>query len=317
MKFVAEISCSHAGAVLNALKIIDQLDPRYVDYVKFQAWTPETMAVQYEIDEGPWVGMDLQELYREAQTPPEWLSGLFQATMARGMVPCASVFDLGALERLEALDCPLYKIASFEAVDLALIEAVAMTEKPIVISTGQCARHEIRSAVVTALKWTEYVTLMHCVSEYPTSLEHANLRTMQAIKDQFPVKVGLSDHSYGSVVPIVAAAMGASMIEKHVALDGLGLDSSFAMTPEQINEIACLSKQAVTTLGEIKFAEGGKLRRSLYFTQDIPKGTEIQGQHIKTARPNKGLSPLKIEKILGRVLTEDVFKDQPVELRLV
>ena len=318
MKFVSEISCSHAGEQRNAINIIDQLDPHFVDYVKFQCWTPETMAVEYQIEEGPWAGMDLRELYREAQTPLEWLPVLFRAAINRGLGVCASVFDLASLELLESLSCPMYKIASFEAVDLQLIEAVAMTEKPIIISTGQIERHEIRAAVHTVLKWHNDITLLHCVSEYPTSIEHANLRTIQGLKDQFPYcKVGLSDHSIGPVVPIAAATLGCDMIEKHVALDGLGLDASFASTPAQINDTACMAKQAQLTLGEIKFAKPGKLRRSLYFAQDLKAGTEIQGHHIKTARPNLGLSPIKIDKVLGHTLAEDVRKDQPVELSSV
>ena len=318
MKFVAELSCSHAGSFDTALEIINQLDPGVVDSVKFQTWEPDTMAVEYQIEDGPWAGMDLRELYREAYTPAEWLPDLFSATIAKGMSPIASVFDLDSLDRMESLSCPAYKIASFEAIDLQLVEAVAMTDKPMIISTGQSEKHEIRAAVMTALKWNNDITLLHCVSEYPTRTDEANLKTMEAMRGSFPYcKVGISDHSQGSVVPVVAAAMGATMIEKHVALDGLGLDCSFAMTPININSTAWMAKAAIQSIGTARFAEAGKLRRSLYFAQDLEAGTEIQGHHLMTRRPNLGLSPIKIDKVLGRVLREPVKKDQPVKLDVV
>ena len=314
MMIVAEIGASHRGHPDNALELIRTCVQ--ADAIKFQLWT-EPMAVEHRLKSGPWENWDLRDLYTVAETKKEWLPDLFDSCRVRDLVPFCSPFDLGAVDFLEDLDCPMYKIASFELVDLQLVEYVAMTRKPIIISTGQADRHEIRAAVNTVRKWNDDLTLLHCVSQYPASLGDVNLITMKALKRHFECKVGISDHTEGSVVPIVAASMGADMIEKHVCLDNRGLDSGFAMLPRQFNEMAIQARHAREVMGKIKFGGDFELRRSLYFSQDLPAGTVINRSHIKTARPNKGLSPLQIEKILGRELTEDVWTDQPVKITYV
>jgi len=274
------------------------------------------MAIPGEfIKEGPWAGREMAELYQEAQTPSEWLPELFQEAVDCGVVPFSTPFDLASVDLLEGLDCPMYKIASFELVDLQLVKAVAMTEKPLIFSIGQAEKHEIRSAVVTALKWNEDITLLHCVSEYPTSPDQANLKTLQALKEVFPYcKIGISDHSTGWLVPVTAMILGAEMIEKHVSL-GQGLDKDFALSTTDFNNMVSMCKLAHSSIGKVQFANGEfPLRRSLYFSQDLKAGTEIQGRHIKTARPNKGLSPVKIDKVLGKKLVESVVNNQPVTL---
>lgn len=316
MKFAAEISCSHQGDIEQAKQLIR--DCTLADMVKFQTWTPDTMAIPGErIESGPWAGRELADLYREAYTPAEWLPDLFREAEEHGVTPFSTPFDRRSVELLEGLGCKAYKIASYELVDLQLIEAVAMTGKPLIFSTGQAEKFEIRAAVVTALKWNEDITLLHCVSEYPTPLESANLKTIQGLKEVFPYcKVGLSCHSTNPIVPVTAAVLGVDMIEMHVGRGGL--DADFALSPEQFGHMVASCRDAVAAVGEIQFATPDfPLRRSLYFAEDLKAGTEIQGKHIKTARPNLGLSPIKIDKVLGRKLNLDVTCDQPVELRLL
>ena len=311
MKLVAELSCNHNGSKERALETIRQLR---ADCVKFQVWT-KPMAVSYQIEEGPWVGMDLVELYERAHTPPEWLPDLFHATIDCGMVPMATPFDLPAVDLLERLSCPMYKIASFEAVDLRLVEYAASTEKPIIISTGQVATHELRAAVWAARKYTNDITLLHCVSEYPTPLDQANLRTMHGLQLHFPFcKIGVSDHTRGPIVPIIAASMGASMIEKHVTLARDSLDAEFSLLPEEFNAMVKYCDDAAKVRGKIQFNEAGELRRSLYWARDVKAGTVVDQRHLKTARPNLGLSPIKIDKVLGQKLTKDAKQDQPVAM---
>lgn len=312
MKLVAEIGASHNGSLERAIETIRAITPHYV---KFQTWSSDTMAVSHKLTSGPWAGWDLVDLYREAQTPWEWHRELFDVVRECGMIPFSTPFDIPSVEFLEELDCPMYKIASFELVDLELIKHVGMTGKPIIMSCGQAEKHEIRAAVHTALKYTADITLLHCVSEYPTPPEQANIRSMEGLKHCFPFcKVGISDHSHGSIVPLVATALGADMIEKHVTLDREGLDGQFAMLPDHFNAMCSSCLEAEIALGKIRFAEGGELRRSLYFAEDLEAGIILERKHVKTARPNMGLSPIKIEKILGKKLTEDVIKDQPVLL---
>jgi N-acetylneuraminate synthase len=315
VKLIAEIGASHNGSLTRALETIRQVN---ADYVKFQTWSSDAMAVSHRLTEGPWAGYDLPDLYRKARTPWKWHRELFQTVEDCGMIPFSTPFDIPSVDFLEGLNCPMYKIASYELVDLRLVEYVAMTGKPIVMSCGQAARHEIRAAVWSAMKYTSDITLLHCVSEYPTPPSQANLKTMQGLKECFPYcAIGLSDHSMGPVVPLAATVLGASLIEKHVTLSRDGLDGGFAMLPEEFNVMAANCYDAAAVVGKIRFAEGGDLRRSLYFSQDLKAGTVLDHRHVKTARPNKGLSPVKIEKILGHELTEDVGADQAVKLSCI
>jgi len=314
MMLVAEIGASHNKRLDSILKLI-----RYTteaDAFKIQTWSEDSMAVAHVLKSGPWKGKDLRKLYRRARLPWEWHQDFFDACRVRNKVGFSSPFDEKSVDFLEKLDCPMYKIASFELVDLRLIECVARTGKPMIISCGQADTHEIRAAVNTAEKYCHDITLLHCVSQYPTETSEVNLKTMTAL-NRFGCKVGLSDHSKGDIVPIVSASMGAKVIEKHISLQNMGLDGSFSMRPAQFNCMAKKVRQVPEIIGKVKFGGDFELRRSLYFTCNLPAGAQIKPMHIKTARPNHGLSPLKIDKVIGHTLAEDVEKDQPVSLALV
>jgi N-acetylneuraminate synthase len=312
MFLIAELSCSHLGSIQRALDTIDILEG---DAVKLQTWTPGTMAVPYKIKKGPWKGWDLPKLYERAHTPWDWHMRLFEKILTKGMVPISTPFDRESVDFLESLECPIYKIASYEMTDLRLISYVAQTGKPMIISTGMARTFEIRAAVKTAREYCRDLTLLHCVSEYPTSLEDVNLKTMPALK-RFGCNIGLSDHSVGSTVAIAAAALGAQVIEKHVGLSAEGFDKDFAMLPRAFNKMCDDVRDVETALGSIKFGQGDdSLRRSLYFARDLKAGDVIKDDDIITRRPNKGVSPINLNKVLGATLKENVSENDTVRLR--
>jgi N-acetylneuraminate synthase len=293
MLLVAEIGASHNRKLENALRLIRETPEAHA--FKIQTWYGDSMSVPYTLTSGPWKGYDLAKLYERARTPWEWHQEIFDSCRVRNVIPFSTPFDRQSVDFLERLDCPMYKIASFELVDLQLIDYVAQTGKPMIMSCGQADTHEIRAAVNTARKYCDDITLLHCVSQYPTETSEVNLKTMNALS-RFGCKVGLSDHSKGDLVPIAAATMGAKVIEKHISIHQQGLDGKFSMKPYQFNNMARKVKRVDEVMGEVKFGGDFELRRSLYFTANLPAGTQIKPMHIKTARPNLGLSPVKIEK---------------------
>ncbi len=313
---VAELSANHNGSLDRAIQTIDAAAYAGADAVKFQTFTPEKMAIPgHVIESGQWAGRELIDLYREAHTPMEWHERLFKHTKSLGMVPFSSPFDSNAVDFLETLNCPIYKIASFEIIDLPLIAKAAQTGKRLIISTGMAEQHEIRAAVNTARgNGCTDITLLHCTSEYPASPEQMNLATLAGLY-RFGCAIGLSDHSLGSGVAIAATALGAQVIEKHFTLsrsDG-GLDSAFSMEPDEFREMVDGCRIAAKSIGKVKFGQGDKsLRRSLYYSQDIKKGTVITENHIKTARPALGLSPLLIHRVLNKPIEKDVKENDPV-----
>jgi len=253
------------------------------------------------------------DLYKKARLPWEWHQEFFDQCRVRNKIPFSAPFDEQSVEFLERLDCPMYKVASYEMVDLRLVECVARTGKPMIMSCGQADSHEIRAAVKTAEKYCDDITLLHCVSQYPTQTSEVNLKTMNALS-RFGHKIGLSDHSKGSLVPIAAATLGAKVIEKHISITDRGLDGLFALRPYQFNKMAIRVRQVAECMGKVKFGGDFELRRSLYFKQNLPAGTRIEERHLKTARPNLGLSPVDINRAVGRRLLLDVLQDQPVRL---
>ena len=310
MLLVAEIGASHNGKLKNVLRLIRETT---ADAIKIQTWYEDSMAVSHVLKSGPWEGKNLIDLYRRAKLPWEWHSEIFDSCRVRNIVPFSTPFDRQSVDFLERLDCEMYKVASFELVDLQLVDYIAQTGKPMIMSCGQADSHEIRAAVATVKKYHNDLTLLHCVSQYPTDLSDVNLKTMNAL-GRFGCRVGVSDHSKGSIVPVIAATLGAKVIEKHVAINRSGLDGSFAMQSYQFNNMAERVRQVDEVMGEVKFGGDFELRRSLYFAQNLPAGTQIKPMHIKTARPNLGTSPLEMEKVIGRSLSSDVEQDQPVML---
>ena len=320
---VAELSANHNGSLDRAMRTIEAVAAAGAHAVKFQTWTPGTMVLDrtYRIAGGPWDGRALAELYDEAATPLEWHALLFSKAKECGIEAFSSVFDLEALGYLEALRCPRYKVASFELVDLPLIEAIARTGKPMILSTGMATEAEIREAFETARQaGAKRITLLQCTSAYPAPPETANLRNMSVLANRyFPARAGLSDHTQGIGVAILAAAMGATMIEKHVALDDApGLDSAFSIKPDELATLVREAPRAYEAYHGIspatREAEEPQraLRRSLYFRADLRAGDTVGRQHVVTARPALGMLPRHIDKVIGRQVLRDVKAGEPV-----
>lgn len=313
---VAELSANHNGSINRALRIVDAAADAGADAIKLQTFNPKKMAIPgYKIKSGPWKDRELQDLYREAYTPIEWHEQLFEYARSRDLIPFSSPFDDESVDFLETLDCPIYKIASFELIDIPLIAKVAKTGKPMIMSTGMAELYEIRAAINTArANGCKDLTLLHCVSSYPAKPEDINLRTMDGLK-RFGCKVGLSDHTRGTAVSVAAVARGAEVIEKHLTLDRAdgGLDAGFSMEPDEFESLVNDCNNAHKAIGKIVFGgESKDLRRSLYYTQDIKRGTILEPHHIKTARPALGISPLRISQVIGQKLKKDVTENEPV-----
>jgi pseudaminic acid synthase len=324
MKIVAELSANHNGSFERALKIVQAVKDAGASAIKLQTWSPDKMVLDPTIvlRDGPWVGTNLAELYRKAHMPWESQRTIFAYAKTIGLECFSSVFDEESLGFLEGLGCPRYKIASFEIVDLPLIEAVASTKKPMIISTGMADIGEIEQAVEVAQRvGCRDLTLLKCTSAYPADGSAANLRSMHYLRERFHVDVGLSDHTPGIGVAITAIAWGARMIEKHVTLsraDG-GLDAAFSIEPAELATLVRESTTVEKCLGQVVFGASEherpqlELRRSLYFTQDTPAGTYLGEEHVRSARPAKGVSPRLYRRVLGSRLTRDVRAGQAVQ----
>ena len=254
---IAEISANHNGKIENALKIIDMAKRAGANAIKMQTYTPDTITLKsskpdFQIKEGLWAGTSLYELYEKAFTPWDWHKHLFDYARKHGISIFSTPFDFSAIELLENLDAPAYKIASFECIDLPLIRVAASTGKPLIISTGMADEREIQEAVGTALKYgSGALTLLHCISGYPAPADNYNLHTIKDMKSRFGVDVGLSDHTLDNTTAIAAVALGAVMIEKHVTLDrnGGGPDDSFSLEEDGLRDLCSSTKTAWQALG--------------------------------------------------------------------
>ena len=319
---VAEISASHLGDRNRAIRLVEVAKDAGADAVKFQFWTPGTMALgQDVIQAGPWAGRKLSDLYAEAQTPLEWIPGLMAAGRRVGIEVFGSVFDLNALEELERRNCPRYKIASFEILDLDLIDAVNRTGKPVIISTGMANAQEILYAA--DLVAMDRLTLLHCSSAYPAPLNSLNLEAIRTMQRLYGVAVGFSDHTMTHHAAALAVAAGATMIEKHITLNATdgGPDADFAATPSEFAEMVKEAKATATIMGtgilgcnrdELIHRD---LRRTLHYAQDLSTGTMIQRDHLTTCRPGNGLYPVEIERVLNHPIAHDVRRGDPVTRR--
>ena len=323
---IAEISANHNGNVENAFKIIDMAKRCGADAVKMQTYTPDTITLNSEkedfvIKDGLWKGRTLHQLYEWAHTPWEWHAEIFAYAKEVGITLFSTPFDDTAVNLLEDLNTPAYKIASFECTDLNLIKRVAHTNKPLIISTGMANDAEIGEAVETATKFgTGELTLLHCVSGYPSPSDEYNLRTIADMKNRFGVNVGLSDHTLSNVTAISAVALGAVMVEKHVTLnrDGGGPDDSFSLEEDGLLELCSSTKVAWQALGKVNYepteAEKGnvKFRRSLYYVRSLKKGDVITENDIRSVRPGFGLPPKYYEKLIGLRVLQTVEENTPV-----
>ena len=318
---VAEISCNHLGSIERALSIIDAAAKAGADAVKLQTWsqmTPPGMA-GLSLATGPWAGRNIVELYEQARTPWDWHESLFAFAISSGIEIFSSVFDLEAIEFLESLGCPRYKISSFELTDLRLIDAVGRTGKPVIMSTGMANREDILNAL-DMLPPDADVTLLKCSSAYPAPANEMNLAAIRTMQDDFQVPVGFSDHTFGYGAAVAATALGAVMIEKHLTLrrsDG-GPDAGFSSEPEELWNLVQQCRQTALTIGDgvLKPSRSEMpqvdLRRSLYYGKDMAKGTFPPSDDIVSARPALGIFQADYMLMMHLPLTRDVKAGDPV-----
>lgn len=324
---IAELSANHNGKLETALKIIDEAAKAGADAVKLQTYRPDTItldsdAEEFKIKGGLWDGRTLYELYDEAHMPWEWHKPLFEHARKVGIPIFSSPFDTTAVDLLEDLNAPAYKIASFEAVDLPLIRYVAATGKPMIISTGMADAEEIEEAIAAARDGgCRELAILHCVSGYPAPAADYNLRTIGDMLKRFGLVTGLSDHTLGNTTAITSVALGASIIEKHFTLDraGGGPDDSFSLEPAELKALCQDSKTAWEALGNINYgrksSEQGNVqfRRSLYFVKDMEAGEIVTEDCIRSVRPGYGLEPKHISKVLDTTMTRNVAANTPVK----
>lgn len=323
---IAELSANHNGKLETALRIIDEAKKAGADAIKLQTYRPDTITLDCESEDfriqgGLWDGRTLYELYEEAHMPWEWHKPLFEHARKLGITIFSSPFDTSAVDLLEDLGAPAYKIASFEAVDLPLIEHVARTGKPMIISTGMADAEEIQEAIDAARgAGCEQLAILHCVSGYPAPPEDYNLRTIPDMIDRFGLVTGLSDHTIDNTTAITSVALGASIIEKHFTLDrnGGGPDDSFSLEPPELAALCRDARAAWEALGKVDYGrksseEGNaQFRRSLYFVKDLKAGDVITNNSIRSVRPGYGAAPKMLDQIVGKVVTHDVQKNTPV-----
>jgi len=323
---IAELSGNHNGDLGRALAILEHCAAAGVDAVKLQTYTADTITIdhdspQFRLSGGPWEGRTLYDLYGEASTPWAWHEALFHHARRLGLAVFSSPFDHTAIDFLETLDCPAYKIASFELIDLPLIRKAAATGKPLIMSTGMADECEIGEAVAAAQgAGCDALILLHCVSAYPAAASDSNLVTMPQLARTYGVPVGLSDHTHGSAVSVAAVALGATLIEKHFTLaraDG-GPDSGFSLEPAEFTTLVQDCATAYSALGSVqqgpKSAEiaNRAFRRSLYFVSDIAAGEVIGPQHVRSIRPGYGLEPKLIDEVIGKRVRLDCVRGAPV-----
>lgn len=323
---IAEMSANHNGNIETAFRIIEEAKKAGADAIKMQTYTADTLTLNcdlpdFQINDGLWAGRTLYELYEWAHTPWDWHKPLFDRARELDITIFSSPFDNTAIDLLEDLNTPAYKIASFEAVDLPLIKYAASTGKPMIISTGMADAEEIAEAIEAAREGgCKELAVLHCVSGYPAPAEDYNLRTIPNMIERFGLVTGLSDHTLDNTTAIASVAVGATIIEKHFTLDrqGGGPDDSFSLEPVEMAALCSAVKTAWQAMGKIdygrKSSEIGnlKFRRSLYFIKDMKAGDLITPDCVKSIRPGYGLQPKELNNILGERLAVDCQKGTPV-----
>lgn len=323
---VAEMSANHNGDINNALQIIKSAKENGASAIKIQTYRPDTITIDSDIDDfkikdGLWKGQTLYDLYEWAHTPWDWHKTLFDYAKKLDITIFSSPFDKTAVDFLEDLNTPAYKIASFEIVDLPLIKYVASTKKPIIISTGMASYDEIHEAVdVCQESGCNNLALLHCVSGYPAPSKDYNLNTITDIKNKFNLVTGLSDHTLNNITAIASIPLGVSIIEKHFTLNrkGGGPDDSFSLEPEDLKNLSESTYIAWEALGKIDYdrksseMDNIKFRRSLYFVKALKKGDLITMDHIKSIRPGFGISPKYIDEVIGKLAINNIEKGTAV-----
>jgi pseudaminic acid synthase len=316
---IAELSANHNGSLETAIETIKAAKRAGADCIKLQTYTADTITLDSDKDDflikgTIWDGRRLHELYQEAYTPWEWHETLFQVAREEGLICFSSPFDTTAVDFLEQLHAPAYKIASFEITDIPLIEYTAKKGKPVIISTGIAEYDDIALAVKTCKDaGNDQIVLLKCTSSYPAPIEEANMRMVEQIAKDFHVLTGLSDHTMGSIVPIVAVSLGAKIIEKHFILDRSigGPDASFSMNEQEFKDMVDQVRLAEKALGKVDYKltpkqEAGKVfSRSLYISQDLKAGETVSEKHIRSVRPGLSLHPKYYSELLGKKARKD------------
>ena len=321
---VAEISTSHLGSCDRAFKMLNEAKKAGADAVKFQTYTAEELAADVMIKSGPWAGRTYHDIYREGETPWDWHAGLFEYARSIGLMPFSSPFSEKAVVLLESIGCPIYKIASPEIVHLPLIAAAARTGKPLFISIGAASYDDIIAAVQTAHDNNSGdITLLCCLSAYPASVSDFNFRKMELLQRK-GYRVGLSDHSNGSLAAIIATALGAEVIEKHFTLlraDG-GLDAAFSAEPSEFEYMVNVCCEVSAAMGDESFElrdcekPGFHHRRSIWCARDVKEGETIKLDNVAILRPNYGIQPCFLDDVIGKTATCDIIAGTPMNWML-
>lgn len=324
---IAELSANHNGKLDTALRLIEAAREAGADAIKIQTYRPDTITLDCSSDDfiirgGLWAGKRLYDLYSEAHTPWEWHAELFAHARRVGITMFSSPFDRTAVDLLESLGAPAYKIASFEAIDLPLIRYVGSTGKPMIISTGMADADEIAEAIAAARDGgCRELAILHCVSGYPAPAADYNLRTIPDMIGRFGVVTGLSDHTLDNATAIASVALGGSIIEKHFTLDrkGGGPDDSFSLEPAELASLCASARTAWEALGTIDYGRKSseqanvKFRRSLYFVEDMQPGELITEDKLRSVRPGYGMAPKHLPALLGRRVAVAVKRGMPVQ----
>lgn len=325
---IAELSANHNGSIETAIETIKAAKRAGADCIKFQTYTADTITIDcnkedFFIKGTIWDGSNLYKLYQQAYTPWEWHEQLFKVAEDEGLVCFSSPFDKSAVDFLEKLNTPAYKIASFEITDIPLIEYVASKGKPIIISTGIAELEDIQLAVDTCRNvGNNQIALLKCTSSYPAPIDEANMIMVKDLSERFNVVSGLSDHTMGATVPIVATVFGAKIIEKHFILDRSigGPDASFSMNEIEFTEMVKSIREAESAIGQIDYnltekqKKGKDFSRSLYFVNELKEGTIINENDIKSIRPGFGLHPKYFNEIVGKKVNKDKLFGDRVEI---
>lgn len=328
---IAEMSANHAGSLALAKEIIHAAKEAGADGIKLQTYTPDTITMDcnneyFRIRDGVWAGENLYQLYQKAYMPWEWQLELKAEANKIGIDFFSTPFDITAVDFLEKLGVELYKIASFELVDIPLIEYVASKGKPVIMSTGMASLSEIDEAVQAMRRQgNQQIVLLRCASAYPAITDEMNLRTMQNMAETFQVPVGLSDHSMGSVGAVTAVALGAKVIEKHFCLDRdiENPDASFSMTPGEFRKIVRNIRQAETAIGQVRYGcmeqeKGNEIfRKSIFAVSDIRCGEVLTVENIRVIRPGYGMAPKYFSQVLGQKALREIKKGTPIQCWMI
>jgi len=328
---IAEISGNHNGSLERAKELISSAKINGANCVKIQTYSPDTMTIKskkkdFLIEGGLWNGFELWDLYDWAQTPFSWHNDLFEHANNEGITLISTPFDESAVDLLESLDCPFYKVASFELTDLPLIKYIAEKKKPIILSTGMANEKEISEAVnvVKSFGSGDFM-LLHCVSGYPTPVDQINLNTIHLLKKTFNCDVGLSDHTLGNLSALQSISLGAKVIEKHFTLSrkDKGPDSEFSMEPKELKQLSKDIDLAFKSLGEASFKQKKSelpnmiFRRSIYVVKDLKKGAVLDKESVRRIRPGYGLAPKYYNEILGKKINKNIEKGTPLDWSLI